>query len=123
MNNITLMGRMVADAELKSTPSGTAVTSFCVATEPNYKKKGESDAYWIDCVAWRNTAEFISKHFRKGDLIAIQGELTTRTFKDKNGNNRKAVEVVASNAFFCGGKKQAEETPDVAGDDEDDYPF
>lgn len=105
INNVTLMGRLTAAPELKQTTSGTSVTAFCIAVDRSYQPKdGEKQADFINCVAWRNTAEFITKYFSKGDMIAVTGEIQTRKYQDKSGNNRVAVEVVIDNASFCGGK-------------------
>ena len=94
---------MTADPELRHTSSDTAVTSFTVAADRSYVKTGaERQADFIDVVAWRSTAEFICKYFKKGQLIAIQGSIQTRSYEDKNGNKRKAVEVVADQAHFAG---------------------
>lgn len=129
LNNVTLMGRLVADPELKTTPSGVSVTAFSIAVERNYApQNAERETDFIDIVAWRNTAEFICKYFSKGSLIAIQGSIQTRTYEDKNGNKRKAVEVLANSVYFCGGKKteaegQAKPSIDIGGPDEDDLPF
>lgn len=101
--NVVVMGRLTADPELRTTNSGTAVTSFCVAVDRKYAPEKQTD--FIDCVAWRHTAEFITRYFSKGNLIAIRGELQTRTWEDKNGNKRKAVEVLATSVSFCGDKK------------------
>ena len=108
INNVTLMGRLTAAPELKQTPSGASVTTFCIAVERRYQPKdGEKQADFINCVAWRNTAEFITKYFGKGDMIAVIGEIQTRKYKDNSGNNRVAVEVVIDNVSFCGGKNNA----------------
>lgn len=105
INNVTLMGRITADPELKTTPSGVSVMSFCIAVDRRYQQKdGKKDTDFINCVAWRNTAEFISRYFRKGDMVAVTGEIQTRKYEDKGGNNRTAVEVVINQASFCGGK-------------------
>ena len=105
INNVTLMGRLTAAPELKQTTNGTSVTSFCIAVDRRFQAKGEEkQADFINCVAWRNTADFIAKYFGKGDMIALTGEIQTRKYTDKSGNNRVAVEVVADNASFCGGK-------------------
>lgn len=104
INNVTLMGRLTAAPELKQTPNGVSVTSFCIAVDRRFQKDGEKQADFINCVAWRNTAEFITKYFGKGDMIAVTGEIQTRKYKDNGGNNRVAVEVVIDNASFCGGK-------------------
>ena len=99
------MGRLTRDPELRRTQSGTAVTSFSLAVDRDYKSQsGEKETDFIDVVAWRSTAEFVSKYFQKGSLIAIEGSLQTRQYQDKNGNNRTAVEVVANNVNFAGPK-------------------
>lgn len=105
INNVVLMGRITHDLELKSTANGVNVVSFTLAVERSYAPQGEKrQADFIDCVAWRNTAEFITRYFSKGSMIAVTGEIQTRNYEDKNGNKRKAVEVVVSNASFCGEK-------------------
>lgn len=105
INNVILMGRLTAAPELKTTTSGISVTAFCIAVERRYSgKDGEKQADFINCVAWRNTAEFITRYFNKGDMIAVTGEIQTRKYQDQNGNNRTAVEVVINQASFCGGK-------------------
>ena len=115
MNVCILMGRMTADPELKKTPSGVSVTSFSIAVQRSYVAKGEErQSDFIDVVAWRNTAEFISKYFRKGQMIAVQGSIQTRSYQDKHGNKRKAVEVLVDKADFCGEKK-TEAKPDFNG--------
>ncbi len=101
MNTICLMGRLVADPELKSTQSGVAVTSFCIAVDRAYQPKGqERQTDFINCVAWRSTAEFITRFFHKGQRIALQGSLQSRNYNDREGNKRTAYEVVVDNAFF-----------------------
>ena len=115
LNTVILMGRMTADPELKKTPSGVSVTAFTVAVNRSYVKQGEErQSDFIECVAWRNTAEFISKYFRKGQMIAVQGSILTRSYEDKQGNKRKAVEVLVDKADFCGEKK-TEAKPDFNG--------
>lgn len=105
LNVVALMGRLTADPELKTTQSGTSVTSFTVAVERSFARAGEErKADFIDIVCWRNTAEFVCKYFQKGSLIAVDGSIQTRTYQDKNGNNRKAVEILASHVNFAGGK-------------------
>lgn len=102
LNRIIIMGRLTRDPELRRTQSGTAVTSFSLAVEDDFKDKetGEKKVYFIDCVAWRNTAEFICKYFTKGRTMAIDGKIQTRTWEDKEGSHRKAVEIVAESAYF-----------------------
>ena len=108
LNSAVIMGRLVADPELRTTGSGISVTSFTVAVDRRYARSGEErQTDFIDVIAWRQNAEFISKFFRKGSMIAIQGYIQTRTYEDKNGNKRKAVEVVVDNASFCGSKAES----------------
>lgn len=99
MNKVFTIGRFAADPELKTTGSGVAVTSFTIAVDRPYSK-GEKQTDWLDVVAWRSTAEFICKHFRKGDGIIVEGTIQTRNWEDKNGQKRKAVEIVAENVEF-----------------------
>ena len=107
LNNVVLMGRMVADPELRTTPNGVSVTSFCVAVDRNFAKQGEErQADFIHIVAWRQTADFVTKLFKKGSMIAVQGSIQTRNYEDKQGNKRTAVEVVADNVSFCGSKNE-----------------
>lgn len=112
INNVTLMGRLTAKPELKATPSGKSVISFSIAIDRSYQPKGEEKkADFIPCVAWENTAEFISKWFEKGDMIAVTGEIQTRNYEDKNGNKRVAVEVKIAQASFCGSKRTESAAP------------
>lgn len=105
LNIVALMGRLVYEPELKTTPSGINVCSFRIACDRNFARQGEQrQADFIDIVAWRHTAEFVCKYFRKGSMIAVEGSLQTRQYQDKNGNNRTATEVLASQVSFCGGK-------------------
>ena len=105
LNVVAIMGRLVADPELRTTQSGINVVSFRIACDRNFARQGEQrQADFIDIVAWRQQAEFVSKYFQKGSLIAIEGSLQTRQYQDKNGNNRTAVEVVANNINFAGPK-------------------
>ena len=107
LNNAVIMGRLVAQPELRKTESGVSVTSFAVAVDRRFNKQGEEkQADFIDIVAWRNTAEFVCKYFSKGQMIAIQGYIQTRLYEDKDGNKRKAVEIVADNVSFCGSKNE-----------------
>ena len=107
LNVVAIMGRLVADPELRTTQSGTNVCSFRIACDRNFARQGEQrQADFIDIVAWRQQAEFVSKYFQKGSLIAIEGSLQTRQYQDKQGNNRTAVEVVANNINFAGPKEQ-----------------
>lgn len=102
LNVVALMGRLVADPELRTTPQGTNVCRFRLACDRSFVRQGEQrQADFLDVVAWRQTAEFVSKYFQKGSLIAIEGSLQTRQYQDKNGNNRTAVEVLADNVSFA----------------------
>lgn len=108
------MGRLTADPELKKTDGDVSVCSFTVAVDRDFVKKGEERlADFIDVVAWRQQAEFVSKHFRKGSMIAVDGKLQTRNWEDRNGSKRKNTEIVADNINFCGDKveKKTEEPP------------
>lgn len=105
MNNCTFMGRFTKDPELKTTTGGTSVCSFSLAVDRRFKDAdGNKQADFIDFVAWKGTAEFISKFFKKGDMIAIAGELQTRTYETQDGSKRKVSEVIVNDARFCGGK-------------------
>lgn len=138
MNNVTLMGRLVKDPELKRTGSGVSVTAFTLAVNRAYVKKGEErQADFIDCVAWRGTADFICRNFKKGQMVALSGEIQTRSYETRDGDKRKATEIVVDNVYFCGdGQREARKAPDIypedsveALDDEeevitdDDFPF
>lgn len=105
-NLVVLTGRLTADPELKTTPNGISVTTFSIAVNRNYRSGGESQADFINIVAWRQTAEFVTKYFKKGNLIGIEGSIQTRRYQDKNGNNRTAFEVVVNNAQFVESKRE-----------------
>ena len=108
MNSICLMGRLTGDPELKTTQSGFSVTSFTVAVDRAYRSKDqERQTDFINCVAWRGTAEFISRYFRKGQRMALQGSLQTRKYTANDGSQRTVYEVVVDNAFFCESKGNA----------------
>ena len=110
INTAVIMGRLTADPELKTTASGLSVLSFSVAVERNYQKEGEEKAVdFINVVAWRKTAEFVSKYFHKGSMIAVEGSIQTRKYEDKDGNKRTAFEILANTVSFCG--KEASNTP------------
>lgn len=111
LNTAILMGRLTADPELKTTNSGLSVTSFCVAVDRRYQKDGEKrQTDFLNVVAWRKTAEFVTQYFHKGSMIAVQGSIQTHNYEDKNGNKRTAVEIVADNVSFCGSKSESENT-------------
>lgn len=114
LNNVTLMGRLTYSPELKSTPSGVSVLRFQIACDRNYQAQGqERQADFIDCLAWRSTAEFISRFFHRGDMIGVEGSIQTSNFTDKDGNKRKSVDVVANNVSFCGSKQQSNSNPNL----------
>lgn len=107
LNRVILMGRLVADPELKTTNSGVSVCSFRIAVDRSYVKAGEQrQADFFDIVAWRSSAEFVCRHFTKGSLIAVDGQLQTRQYQTKDGSNRSAVEVVADSISFTGERKE-----------------
>ena len=108
LNRVILMGRLTADPELKQTPNGISVVSFSLAVDRNFASKGaERQTDFINCVAWRQTAEFISRYFAKGRLMAVEGSLQVRNYVDKNENKRQAVEVVVDQAYFADSKNAA----------------
>lgn len=117
LNTCILMGRLTANPELRTTQTGKSVASFSLAVDRDFQQSGEKQADFISVVAWGKTAEFIDKYFCKGRMIAIVGHIQTRTYTDKDGNKRKAVEVVADKAGFTGEKAQpaAEETSRIEG--------
>lgn len=143
INTVVLMGRITYEPELRATQSGVNVLNFQIACDRNYQAKGqERQADFIDCQAWRQTAEFIKRYFHKGSMIALEGTLQTNNFTDKDGNKRKSVTVIAESVSFCGDKSNGNEntqnqaynqpaqsysTADVdfeeIVDDDDDLPF
>jgi single-strand DNA-binding protein len=109
LNKIVLMGRLTRDPELRRTQSGTAVTSFTLAVDRDFKgQNGEKETDFIDIVAWRNTAEFVSKYFSKGRLAVVEGRLQLRDWTDKEGIKRRSAEVIADNVYF-GESKRSED--------------
>lgn len=139
-NHIGLQGRLTADPELRHTPSGVAITSFRLASDTGRKTKdGKKITNFIDCVAWRAQAEFVSKYLSKGRLVLVEGEITSRNYDDKDGNHRKATEITVDSVHFCDSKKDGQSSggdfadaggyPDSSGDftevDDDggDMPF
>lgn len=104
-NLVVLTGRLTADPELKTTPNGIPVTTFSIAVNRNYRAGEEQQTDFINIVAWRQRAEFITKYFKKGSMIGIEGSIQTRRYQDKNGNNRTAFEVVVNNAQFVESKR------------------
>ncbi len=106
LNKAIIMGRITHDLEVRQTPSGTAVLQFTVAVDRNYSKDGEKQTDFINCVAWRQTAEFIARYFGKGRMIAVDGRLQSRTYEDKNGTKHYITELIVENANFTGEPKQ-----------------
>ena len=107
LNHITIMGRLTRDPELRRTGSGIAVASFTVAVDRDFggRDGGERETDFIDCVAWRQTGEFVSKYFTKGSMIVVSGRLQIRNWNDKDGNKRRSAEVVADNVYFGESKR------------------
>ena len=110
LNHIVIMGRLTRDPELRRTGSGIAVTSFTVAVDRDFGKNenGERETDFIDCVAWRQTGEFVSKYFTKGRMAVVSGRLQIRSWTDKEGNKRRAAEVVADNVYFGDSKRDGD---------------
>lgn len=142
LNTAILQGRFTSTPELKTTANGTPVTSFTLAIPRDYKgKDGQEVTDFIDCVAWRQTAEFAAKYFEKGSAAIVKGSIEVRSYEDKNGNKRKATEIKVDNLYFCetkkrdsngavnaAGKVQTDtpsyrDLPDIEVDPEDDLPF
>lgn len=121
LNRIILMGRLAADPELRTTQSGVSVASFRIGVARDYDRE-QTD--WINVVAWRQTAEFVSKYFSKGSMIALEGTLQSRQYQDRDGNNRTAYEVQVDRVWFAGGKQEEKERPQkepVSDSDLEDY--
>ena len=108
LNHITIMGRLTRDPELRRTGSGVAVASFTLAVDRDFsgRDNGEKEVDFIDCVAWRQTGEFVSKYFTKGQMAVASGRLQIRAWTDKDGNKRRTAEVVADNVYFAGSKPE-----------------
>ena len=127
LNHIVLMGRLTKDVELRHTGNGVAVASFSIAVDRDFsgKESGEKETDFIDIVAWRNTAEFVSKYFTKGRMAVVSGRLQIRNWTDKEGNKRRNAEVVADNVYFGDSKKEdsgfnppVENYGEIVGEDE-----
>lgn len=108
LNHIVVMGRLTRDPELRRTGSGVAVASFTLAVDRDFssKESGEKETDFIDCVAWRQTGEFVSKYFKKGSMAVVSGRLQIRHWTDKEGNKRRTAEIVADNVYFGDSKKE-----------------
>ena len=113
LNHIAIMGRLTRDPELRHTQAGTAVASFTVAVDRDYKNKetGKAETDFIDCVAWHSTGEFVSKYFTKGRMAVVSGRLQMRDWTDKEGNKRRSAEIVAENVYFGDSKSREEQEP------------
>ena len=119
LNTVILMGRLTADPELRHTPNEIPVTTFTLAVDRSYVKQGaERPCDFIDIVAWRGQAEFVSKYFHKGQLVAIQGSIQTRTYTDKEGHKRKAFEIVADSVHFAEPKRDGTTAPSARPDNQ-----
>ena len=116
LNHITIMGRLTRDPELRRTANGTAVASFTLAVDRDFGKgeNGDRETDFIDCVAWRQTGEFVSKYFTKGRMAVVSGRLQIRSWNDKEGNKRRTAEVVADNVYF-GDSNKREDAPANSG--------
>lgn len=144
LNTAVVMGRLTYDPELRTTPNGTSVCRFTVACDRNYARQGEErKTDFIDITAWRQTAEFVSRYFHKGSMIAVEGSIQVENYTDKDGNKRRDVRIVANNVSFCGSKaesntssapmQQSQPQPSYSSasgsdfeeivDDDDDLPF
>ncbi|MDR2589725.1 MAG: single-stranded DNA-binding protein [Oscillospiraceae bacterium] len=121
MNQIVLMGRLTRDPELRETPGGTPVASFSLAVDRGFTPKdgGERQTDFIDCIAWQQRAQFVSRYFAKGQMMALTGRLQIRDWTDKEGNKRKKAEVVADNIYFTESKKSRDGSKDSGS--KDDY--
>ena len=130
LNNIVIMGRLTRDPELRRTSSGVAVASFTLACERDFAAQGaDKETDFVDIVAWRSTAEFVSKYFTKGRMAVVSGRLQIRNWQDKEGNKRRSAEILADHIYFGEGKKDGAETyepqggfSEITGDDPD-LPF
>ena len=130
LNNVILMGRLCSDVEIRTTSTNKSVANFRIAVDRGYSKGEDKKADFITIVAWEKTADFIEKYFHKGDMIALRGEIQTRSYEDNNGNKRTAFEVLAREVSFCGGKNEANQAPTQmsapdfeAIPDDEDLPF
>lgn len=127
LNNVSVMGRFTKDPELRRTTSGTAVVSFTLAVDRDFKgQNGERETDFLNCVAWRGTAEFIANYFSKGSLAAVSGRLQNRNFETQNGEKRTVTEIIAENIYFGGAKKESNEfepAEDFMPIDEDSLPW
>ena len=124
LNHIDIMGRLTRDPEMRRTNSGIAVASFTIAVDRDFtdKNSGEKETDFIDCTAWRNTAEFVSKYFTKGRMAVVSGRLQIRNYTDKEGNKRRTAEVVAENVYFGDSKREESSGGNYGGYNTPAYP-
>ena len=116
LNHIVIMGRLTRDPELRRTATGVAATNFSVAVERDFKSdSGAKETDFIDCVAWRQTGEFVNKYFKRGSMIVVSGRLQIRSWTDKDGNKRRSAEVVADSCYFGETKKTESESNEFSG--------
>lgn len=121
LNHVDLMGRLTADPDLRKTQSGISVASFTLAVDRDYKSQdGQRETDFIDCVAWRGTAEFLDRNFYKGQMAVVTGSIQVRSYNDKEGNRRTATEVMVDNVYFGGPKKETAAAEDI---DDGELPF
>lgn len=120
LNKISIMGRLVRDPELRRTQNDTAVATFTLAVDRDFTSRttGEKETDFLDCVAWRNTAEFISKYFGKGQMMVVSGSLQIRNWTDKDGGKRRNAEVIVSDVYFCERPKQKDDVGQQAAPDD-----
>ena len=137
LNKAIIMGRLTKEPEKRSTQNGTSVTTFTVAVDRSFKTKdSEKQTDFINCVAWRQTADFVAQHFAKGQMIAVVGSIQTRSYADRDGKNRTVTEIIADEVSFTGEKKEAAQTTqpqenyyrpgriqDIEYDEDSDLPF
>lgn len=114
LNTITIMGRLTRDPEKRYTQTQIPVTSFTLAVDRDFEEGGERKTDFIDCVAWRGSAEFVSKYFAKGDMAVVSGRLALRDWTDRDGNKRRSAEIVADHIYFGGNKRDRDEDADPA---------
>lgn len=120
LNSVIIMGRLTRDPEMRRTQGGTAVTSFTMAVDRDFKSQsGEKETDFIDVVAWRNTGEFAAKYLAKGRMAAVEGRIQVRDWQDKDGNRRKSVEVVADNVYFADSKRDSKPQESRTVDDQE----
>lgn len=123
MNKAILMGRLTADPEIKQTPNGVAVARFTLAVNRRFAKEGQQQADFINCVAWRNQADFIGKYFRKGNMAAIEGSIQTSSWNGEDGKKRYATEVIADEVYFTGEKAKTADRNGFEEIDDSDLPY